>query len=258
MQEQSTSLFNHSDLHQESFNTSPYGSSVEFPAYGTSNELFSVRGTNNFSLTESNGNSFPINYHIAMDDWNSGDVTPVPSNWRNNFTPTLQNFGGHTRHNSGYSNRAGISGSYQPNLDPFPQCSNSRQIYHPEYASSSSSGTDSPSLELPDLCPPSMPMQPAGQSRDVLPRDVYNQLTPDQKLSRKRELSVKRSTKHSEKKKNERESLKIQEALEESTNLALTQEHRQKLKERDILEKAIIFMKHRNGNFPQYSLNNNH
>ena len=252
LQEQSTSLFHHSDLHRESFNTSPYGSSVEFPAYGTSSELFSVRGTNNFSLTESNGNSFPINNHIAMDNWNSGDVTPVPSNWLNNFTPTHQNFGGirsNPRHNSGYSNQAGIIGSYHPNLDRFPQSSNSRQIYHPEYASSSS-GTGSPSLELPDLYPPSMPMQPAGQSRDVLPRDVYNQLTPDQKLSRKRELSVKRSTKHSEKKKNERESLKIQEALEESTNLALTQEHRQKLKERDILEKAIIFMKHRNGNFP--------
>ena len=107
-----------------------------------------------FSLTESNGNSFPINNHIAMDNWNSVNVTPVPSNWKNNFTPTQQNFGGigsYPRHNSGYSNQAGISSSYQPNLDPFPQCSKSRQIYHPEYASSSSSsGKDTSSLELPD------------------------------------------------------------------------------------------------------------
>ena len=262
LQEQSTSLFNHSDLHQENFYTTHYGSSVEFPAYGTSNELFPVRETNNFSLTESNGNNFPINNTIAMDNWNSCNVTPVPSNWGNNFTPTQQNFGGigsNPRHNSGYSNQAGISGSYQPNLDPFPQCSNSRQIYQPEYASSSSSsGTDSPSLELPDLYPPSMPMQSAGQSRDVLPRDVYNQLTPDQKLSRDKKLSVKRSTKYNERQKKKRESLGIQVALEESTNIALTQEHRQKLKERDILEKAVIILKGKNDNFPQFSLNNNH
>ena len=247
LQEQSTSLFNHSDLHQESFNSTPNGSSVEFPAYGTSNELFPVRGTNNFPLTESNGNNFPINNHIAMDNWNSGNVTPVPSNWGNNFTLTQQNVGGigsNPRHNSGYSNQAGIRGSYQSNLDPFPQCSNIRQIYQPEYASSSSSsGTDSSSLELPDLYPPSLPMQSAGQSRDVLPRDVYNQLTPDQKLSRKRELDVKRSTKYNEKQKKKRESLDIQVALEESTNLALTQEYRQRLKERDILKKTIIILK---------------
>ena len=248
MQEQSTSLFNHSDLHQENFYTTHYGSSVEFPAYSTSNELFPVRETNNFSLTENNGNSFPINNTIAMDNWNSGDLTPVLSNWGNNFTPTLQNVGGHTRHNSGYSNRAGISGSYQPNLDPFPQCSKSRQIYQPEYASSySSSGTDSPSLELPDLCPPSMPMQPAGQSRDVLPRDVYNQLTPDQKLSREKKLSVKRSTKYNERQKKKRESLGIQVALEESTNIALTQEYKQILKQRDIMEKATNSLRNRNG-----------
>ena len=158
LQEKSTSLFNHSDKHQESFNSTPYGSSVEFPAYVTSNEIFPVQETKNFSLTESNGNSFPINNHIAMDNWNSGNVTPVPSNWENHFTKTQQNFcgiGSNPRHNSRYSNQGGISGFYQPNLDPFPQCSKSRQIYHPEQASSSSSGTDSPSLELPDLCPAS-------------------------------------------------------------------------------------------------------
>ena len=225
LQEQSTSLFNHSDLHQENFYTTHYGSSVEFPAFSTNNP-------------------------IAMDNWNSGDVTPAPSNWGNNFTPTQQNFGGigrNYRHNSGYSNQAGISGSYQPNLDPFPQCSNSRQIYQPEYASSSS-GTDSSSLELPDLYPPSMPMQPASQSRDVLPRDVYNQLTPDQKQSREKKLSVKRSTKYNERKKNERESLEIQVALEENTNQILTREYKQILKQRDIMEKATTSLRNRNGN----------
>ena len=89
-------------------------------------------------------------------------------------------------------------------------------------------------------------------------REDYNKMTPGEKRSRQRELSVKRSTKYNEEKKKQRESLDIQAALEENRNLALTQKYRQKFKQCDILEKAVIILKRRNANFQQDPLNNNH
>ena len=140
-----------------------------------------------------------------------------------------------------------MNGSNKPSLCPLPQCSQSWQSY-PQVGICFFPGSDTLRLELPDLYPPSMPMQSAGQSRDVLPRDVYNQLTPDQKHSRKKKLSVKRSTIYNERKKNGRESLEIQVALEEN-NQILTQEYKQILKQRDIMEKATTSLRNRNGIF---------
>ena len=250
LQVQSTSLFNQSCLQQESLNPNTYGSSFTFSAYDTNNGHFPLQGRNNLSLPKKFGHSFPVNDFNAMDNWNSGELTPGPSNWGNSLTITHQNFGGmgsYPRHNSEFSHQARMNGSNKPSLCPLPQCSQSWQSY-PQVGTCFFPGSDTLRLELPDLYPPSIPKQTAGQSRDVLPRDVYNQLTPDQKLSRKKKLSVKRSTIYNERKKNERESLEIRVGLEENTNLLLTQEYKQILKQRDIMEKATNSLRNRNGN----------
>ena len=222
-----------------------------FPSYNHTNEIYGATAATNSMSYDSLATVQQRNLLDNQVNWNSGDSIHGTTGITNYFPPNQHNvldIKSNSLNNSSFSNQE-QSDPHQPYLDQFPHCSYNRQINHPVGASSCSSGTESSSLEVPDLNPSTMPMQIAGQERDILPREDYNKMTPGEKLSRQRELSVKRSTKYNAKKKKQRESLGIQAAEEEYRNQALKQEYRQKLKQCDIMEKAVIKLKRRNANF---------
>ena len=231
------------DVHVEPFSISDdFGSQIGqmrnedsslIPYHNQTNEIYGATAATNSMSYDSLATVQQRNLLDNQVNWNSGDSIHETTGITNYFPPTqhkLVDIKSNSLKYSSFSNQV-QSDPHHPYLDQFPHCSYNRQINHPVGAISCSSGTNSSSLDVPDLSPSTMPMQIAGQERDILPREDYNKMTPGEKRSRQRELSVKRSTKYNEKKKKQRESLDIQAALEENRNLALTQKYRQKLKQ---------------------------